>query len=237
VRLLEVRGVTAGYGRMEVLHGVDLDVGQGEMVCVIGSNGAGKTTLLRTISGLIRPSLGHVRFDGRDITRAGASRIVAMGITHVPENRRIFPLHSVEENLIVGGFVRRRDRSGLRADIDRMCQEFPILGQRRKQLAGTLSGGEQQMLAIAMGLMAHPRLLILDEPSLGLAPILVEKVFEAIRRLRDGGTTILLAEQLAAQALESAHRGIVLQLGRVTAEGTAEELRENEGVVAAYLGA
>jgi len=234
--LLEVRRLRAGYGRVSVLHGIDLDVDAGQCVCVIGPNGAGKSTLLRTISGLVKAFEGRISFDQGDITNRSSAAIAALGIAHVPENRRIFPKHSVEQNLRLGGFVRRRDRSGLEADLTEMFEAYPILRERRHRSAGTLSGGEQQMLAIAMAMMARPRLLMMDEPSLGLAPILVERMFEEIQRLKTAGTTILLVEQLATKALAVADRALVLQLGNLVAAGTPEELENDERVVSAYLG-
>lgn len=235
--LLEIRGLVSGYGRVPVLHGVDLEVEQGELVTVIGSNGAGKSTLLRTISGVNPAFAGSVVFDGKDLTKAGTARIAAAGIAHVPEGRRVFAEHSIEENLLIGGYVRRRQRDEVRADIAAAYERFPVLGERRESPAGTLSGGEQQMLAIAMALLARPRLLMLDEPSLGLAPLVVGRVFEHIRSLRAAGTTILLVEQIAQQALSVADRGIVLSLGEVVTRGTAAELRADPAVQAAYLGA
>ena len=235
--VLTVEQLQSGYGRIPVLHDIDLDVGEGELVTVIGSNGAGKSTLLRTISGINAVMSGRIAFEGVDVTTKGASYMAAAGIAHVPENRRIFPKHPVVENLRLGAYVRRRHRGGIAEDIDRMFVQFPILYQRRAAPAGTLSGGEQQMLAIAMALMARPRLLMLDEPSLGLAPLVVERVFEEIRRLHQGGTTILLVEQIANLALRVADRGLVLQLGKVVTEGSAAELQRDEAVQAAYLGA
>jgi branched-chain amino acid transport system ATP-binding protein len=234
--LLEIRELVTGYGKVPVLHGIDLTIGEGELVTVIGANGAGKSTLLRTISGISRPFSGDIRFLGRSIASASPSRIVASGVAHVPENRRVFPKHSVTDNLRIGAYGRRRDRAGIASDIARMEEHFPILAERRTQLAGGLSGGQQQMLAIAMAMMARPKLLMLDEPSLGLAPIIVERVFTEIQRLRDEGTTVLLVEQLAEAALDVADRGLVLQLGRVIASGTGAELRRDDTVRAAYLG-
>ncbi|MGE3619362.1 MAG: ABC transporter ATP-binding protein [Acidimicrobiia bacterium] len=235
--LLSVTDLVTGYGRVPVVHGVDLHVDEGELVTVIGSNGAGKSTLLRTISGINATMGGRITFDGVDITKKGPAAVAALGIAHVPENRRVFPKHPVFENLRLGAYVRRRDRSGIAEDTERMFEQFPILRERRDAPAGTLSGGEQQMLAIAMALMARPRLLMLDEPSLGLAPIIVDRVYAEVKALHESGTTILLVEQIANIALKVADRGMVLQLGRMTLEGTAAELRRDESVRAAYLGA
>ncbi|MGZ6958375.1 MAG: ABC transporter ATP-binding protein [Ilumatobacteraceae bacterium] len=234
---LQIEGLVAGYDRIAVLHAVDLNVDEGELVAVIGANGAGKTTLLRTISGLNRAYEGTLRFDGLDLGRLGTTKIAEAGIAHVPENRRVFPHHSVLENLRIGGYVRRRNTSDVAEDLERMLNHFPVLGERRTQMAGTLSGGEQQMLAIAMALMVRPKLLMLDEPSLGLAPLVVDRVFAEIRRLRDEGTTILLVEQLANRAFDVATQAVVLQLGKVIAVGDPATLRTDEAVKAAYLGA
>lgn len=234
--VLEIRGLVGGYGRIPVLHKVELSVDEGQCVTVIGANGAGKSTLLRTISGINRPFDGEIRFDGQVINKWSPSKIVAAGVAHVPENRRIFPALSVTGNLRLGAYRRRRHRREIDADTERMMEHFPILGERRQQLAGTLSGGQQQMLAIAMALMSRPRLLMLDEPSLGLAPIIVEQVFKEIGRLRMEGTTILLVEQLALRALEVADHGVVLRLGEVLRTGPASELLHDDDVRRAYLG-
>lgn len=235
--LLMIQSLVCGYGGVPVVHGVDLEIAEGELVAVIGANGAGKSTILRNLSGINTAMSGSIVFDGVDITKKGPAFIAAAGVAHVPENRRVFPKHPVVENLRLGGYVRRGDRRSLAEDVERMCAQFPILEKRRNSPAGTLSGGEQQMLAIAMALMARPRLLLLDEPSLGLAPLIVASVFEEIRRLHQQGTTILLVEQIANLALNVADRGVVLQLGEVVTQGTASELRRDEAVRAAYLGA
>jgi branched-chain amino acid transport system ATP-binding protein len=232
-----VDSLVGGYGTVPVLHGVSLSVGEGELLTLLGANGAGKSTLMRIIGGVHRAMSGSVTFAGRDITKASPAQTTRAGIAHVPENRRVFTEHAVEENLLLGAYARSRDRKGVRTDLQRLLEKFPILGERRRQSAGSLSGGEQQMLAIAMALMARPKLLMLDEPSLGLAPIIVNRVFEEIETLRSEGTTILLNEQLAARALAVADRGIVLHLGRIVAEGTAAELKANDAVRSAYLGA
>jgi branched-chain amino acid transport system ATP-binding protein len=234
--LLEIDNLVTGYGKVPVIHGIDIRVEQGELVAVIGANGAGKSTMLRTISGIGRPFSGDIRFDGTSLVKASPAHIVSSGIAHVPENRRVFAAHSVTDNLRIGAYGRRRDRAGIAEDIARLEEQFPILGERREQLAGSLSGGQQQMLAIAMAMMARPRLLMLDEPSLGLAPIIVERLFEEIVRLRNEGTTVLLVEQLAQAALAVADRGFVLQLGEIIAQGSADQLRSDDAVRVAYLG-
>ena len=233
--LLELRGIDAFYGRVHVLHSVNLDVDAGEIVALIGSNGAGKTTTLRTISGLMHPTAGTITFAGRDIARTAPSKVVGMGIGHSPEGRRLFPRLTVLNNLRMGAYTRR-DASGVKLDIERAFTLFPRLKERQRQLAGTLSGGEQQMLAMGRALMAKPKLLMLDEPSLGLAPILVETIFSIIREINSQGTPVLLVEQNAHQALEVAHRGYVLETGVIVQTGTGKELLESEDVQKAYLG-
>jgi branched-chain amino acid transport system ATP-binding protein len=234
--LLEVHALVAGYGGVPVLHGVDLAVEEGQLLTVIGANGAGKSTLMRTIGGVSHPMGGTVVFDGKDISRASAPTVTQRGIAHVPENRRVFAAHTVEENLMLGAYARRRERKTVRDDLESMFASFPILRERHAQQAGALSGGEQQMLAIAMGLMARPRLLMLDEPSLGLAPNIVVQVFAQIKSLRERGTTILLNEQLANKALAVADHGVVLHLGRVLTSGSASDLLRDEMVRTAYIG-
>ena len=233
--LLELRGIDAFYGRVHVLHSVNLDVDAGEIVALIGSNGAGKTTTLRTISGLMHPTAGTITFAGRDIARTAPSKVVGMGIGHSPEGRRLFPRLTVLNNLRMGAYTRR-DASGVKLDIERAFTLFPRLKERQRQLAGTLSGGEQQMLAMGRALMAKPKLLMLDEPSLGLAPILVETIFSIIREINSQGTPVLLVEQNAHKALEVAHRGYVLETGVIVQTGTGKELLESEDVQKAYLG-
>lgn len=233
--LFEVRELHAAYGRLEVLHGVSLAVAEGEIVTLVGCNGAGKSTTLCAVSGLVRILSGTVRFDGRELAGAEPHQVVEAGIVHVPEGRRIFPRLTVAENLTMGAYVVRG--GSRREDLDRVYQLFPILAERRGQAGGTLSGGEQQMLAIARGLMARPRLLMLDEPSLGVAPLLVEKIFAALVDWnRETRVPILLVEQNAQLALELAHRAYVLETGRVVLEGTGRELLVNEDVKRAYLG-
>jgi branched-chain amino acid transport system ATP-binding protein len=234
---LEVSGLRSGYGRIEVLHGVDLVVGGGELVAVIGANGAGKTTLLRTLSGLRRPSAGRVVLDGRDVAGRPAERLAADGLAHVPENRLVFPTLTVDDNLALGAWTRRRDRDGAAEARRRALELFPRLAERVRQPAGTMSGGEQQMLAIARGLMARPRMLLLDEPSMGLAPRVVSEIFATLRRLRDEQRlTILLVEQNTRAAFKVADRVYVMDRGRIAMEGRPGELLDDPRVQHAYLG-
>jgi branched-chain amino acid transport system ATP-binding protein len=233
--LLELEEVNAFYGRIQALRSMSIRVEKGEVVALIGSNGAGKTTTLRTISGLMHPQGGTIRFDGKDITRTPPSRIVQLGICQSPEGRRLFTRMTVFDNLRMGAYTRN-DRAGIAADVERVFQLFPRLQERRTQIAGTLSGGEQQMLAMGRSLMARPKVLMLDEPSLGLAPILVETIFNIVREINAQGTTVLLVEQNANKALEVANRGYVLETGVVVQEGTGHELLSSEGVQKAYLG-
>ncbi len=232
--VLELRGVQTFYGQIQALRGIDLEVRAGEIVTLIGGNGAGKTTTLKTISGLIHPRKGQVLFQGRDVSRFPAHQLVRAGIGHAPEGRRIFSRLTVLENLQMGGYTR--SPAERREDLERVMTLFPRLRERVRQNGGTLSGGEQQMLAIGRALMGRPRLLLLDEPSLGLAPILVQQIFNIIREINAQGTTILLVEQNALQALSIAARGYVLQTGRVILADTAERLAANEDVRRAYLG-
>ncbi len=233
--LLELREVRAGYGPLEVLKGVSLSVREGEIATLIGANGAGKSTALMTISGLIRVRSGEVLYEGKSLRRLPAHRIVAAGLCQVPEGRRIFAELTVMENLELGAYSRG-DRAGIAEDLERVAALFPRLRERAGQKAGTLSGGEQQMLAIGRALMARPRLLLLDEPSLGLAPFLVHRIFEVIRELNAQGTTILLVEQNANEALQIAARGYVMETGRIALEDTAQALLRNPQVRQAYLG-
>lgn len=233
--VLRVSGLQAAYGRIRALHGVDLEVHAGEAVTIIGANGAGKTTLLRTVSGLMSPAGGRVELSGRDLTGAPAERCVRAGLSLVPEGRQVFPSLSVEDNLRLGAYLRRRDPE-VDDDLDRVFELFPALKDRRAQMAGTLSGGEQQMLAVGRGLMSAPQVLLLDEPSLGLAPLAIKEVVQQLQRLAASGTTILLVEQNARAALKVASRGYVLAQGRVIVDGTTEELLDDERVRAAYLG-
>ena len=234
-KILELDGVHTYYGSIHALKGITIDVGEGEIVTLLGANGAGKSTTLRSINGLNRPRRGTISFQGRDITSTPADQVVKMGISQAPEGRRLFPRMSVLENLEMGAF-QRKDRSGIRQDRDRVFELFPRLQERRHQKAGTLSGGEQQMCAIGRALMARPKLLLLDEPSMGLAPIFVEKIFEIVKEINEQGTPILLVEQNALMALDVAKRGYVLETGRVALEGAAGELRQNEQVRKTYLG-
>jgi branched-chain amino acid transport system ATP-binding protein len=235
--LLTVRDLEVCYGGISALQGVSLDVQAGEIVTLIGSNGAGKTTLLRSISSLLRPAEGRIVFsptgDGQELTRLRPHEIVRLGVSHVPEGRQIFPQLTVRENILLGAYQRRDD---LRPDIERCHTLFPILKEREKQKAGTLSGGEQQMLAIARALMSRPKLLLLDEPSLGLAPLIVRKIFDILREINAEGTTIFLVEQNAHLALKLAHRAYVLQTGRIIMTDTAANLLTNPDVQKAYLG-
>ncbi len=234
--MLRLDDVHVHYGKIHALKGISLEVREGEIVTIIGSNGAGKSTTLKTISGLLRPTSGTVTYKGERLDELQPSDIVARGLAHTPEGRRIFPELSVDENLSMGAYLRR-DKAGIEEDRERMFRWFPILAERRRQHGGTLSGGEQQMLAIARSLMGRPKLLMLDEPSLGLAPIIVQQIFETIARLnRDEGLTILLVEQNAMLALRTAHRGYVFETGTVTLEDEARRLANNDEVRAAYLG-
>jgi branched-chain amino acid transport system ATP-binding protein len=233
--MLRLEDVTAGYGRTAVLSDVAIDVAEGELVCLVGANGAGKTTTLKTISGLVRPSAGRVVFDGRDIHGRRPQEILRLGIAHCPEGRRVFPHMTVEENLEMGAYVRS-DASAVAADLGRVLSYFPVLAERRRQAAGTLSGGEQQMLAIGRALMARPRLILFDEPSLGLAPTVVQATFEIIADIRRSGTTVFMVEQNAFMALRMATRAYVMEAGRITLEGPAPDLLDNDHVKRAYLG-
>lgn len=233
--MLEVIDIHTYYGHIHALKGISLTVDQGEIVTLIGGNGAGKSTTLRTISSLQKPRQGKVFLNGEDLAPYKAHQVVSKGVSVVPEGRGVFARLSVEENLDMGAYIRN-DKEQIQQDLERVYQVFPRLKERRKQVAGTLSGGEQQMLAIGRSLMARPRLLLLDEPSMGLAPILVEGIFETIQTINHEGTTILLVEQNALMALSIAHRGYVLQTGRIVLQDNAENLKRNEMVQKAYLG-
>ncbi len=238
--MLQVENLVAGYGKVQVLHGLSLTVERGQLVTLIGSNGAGKTTTLRALSGMIQPESGSITLDGQSIVGLTSSTIARRGLAHSPEGRRVFATMPVADNLIMGAFPRltgARPRGDVEADMDRMYALFPRLAERRAQLAGTLSGGEQQMLAMARALMLNPDVLLLDEPSMGLAPRLVAEVFATIARLKAEKITMLLVEQFAAAALDVADFGYVMENGRLTASGPAEQLKHDPAVRAAYLGA
>lgn len=232
--MLEIRGLRAGYGSIEILRGVDIDVAQGEIVAVLGSNGVGKSTLNNNISGLFKPFAGSIRFKQEDITGLSSSDIVRRGLIHVPEGRRIFPNMTVRENLELGGYLRGRERRA--ENLEKTVAIFPRLSERFSQLAGTLSGGEQQMLAIGRGLMSEPELLILDEPSLGLSPLLVEELFALIGRINAQGLSVLLMEQNAVQSLAIAHRAYIIEIGQVAMRGPSAELSRNSELRKKYLG-
>ncbi len=233
--MLEVDGIHTYYGQIEALKGVSLNVRDGEIVTLIGGNGAGKTTTLRTISGLMHPRQGSIKLQGQVIDQMPAHDVVAQGISHSPEGRRIFPRMSVRENLELGAFLRK-DRTEIQSDMDRVFELFPRLKERFGQTAGTMSGGEQQMLAIGRALMAKPKVLLLDEPSMGLAPLLVEQIFNIVQEINAQGTTILLVEQNALMALSVAHRGYVIETGNIVLHDDAKALQQNELVRKAYLG-
>jgi len=232
--LLEVRDLHVAYGKIEAVKGISFSVEQGQVVTLIGTNGAGKTTTLRTVSGLLRPSAGRITFDGRPIHQTPAHQIVQLGLAHSPEGRHIFPRMTIEENLLLGAYLRKDQKIG--EDVARAYTTFPILGERRSQAAGTLSGGEQQMLAMARALMCKPRLLMLDEPSMGLSPIMMQQIMTTISELKASGTTILLVEQNAQAALSLADEGHVLEVGRIALSGPGSQLLHDEQVRKTYLG-
>ena len=235
--MLEVENIFTAYGNIEALRGVNLTVNQGEINCLLGPNGAGKTTLMMTIAGILKPRRGAIRFEGRDLVGLVPSRVVASGIALVPENRLVFPEMSVKENLMAGAYLRlAKAKAAVASDVSQMFGRFPRLSERSNQLAGTLSGGEQQMLSVARALMARPKLLLMDEPSLGLAPMVVEEIFQIIQDLHRDGTTIFLVEQNARMALQIADHFYLLDQGRVTFSGTPGELAEDEVIQRAYLG-
>jgi branched-chain amino acid transport system ATP-binding protein len=233
--LLELENVTLLYGRIQALHGISLTVGEGEIVALIGANGAGKTTTMRAISGLRPVAQGSIRFDGKDITRLRADLRVVRGVSQSPEGRGIFPGMTVRENLEMGAYTRR-NRAEINEDMERAFTLFPRLKERQKQVGGTLSGGEQQMLAVGRALMSRPKLLLLDEPSMGLAPMLIQQIFDIVVEINGQGTTVLLVEQNAQQALSRAHRAYVLETGRIVKSGTGAELLHDPSVKDAYLG-
>jgi branched-chain amino acid transport system ATP-binding protein len=234
--VLEVEGLECRYGKVVAVRDLSLDVKQGELVSLIGANGAGKTTTLKAISGVLASSAGRITFEREDITRASARRILQLGIAHCPEGRRVFPYMTVRENLEMGCYLRK-DSTGIEADMQQLFDRFPILYERQNQAAGTLSGGEQQMLAISRALMSRPKLILFDEPSLGLAPNLVERTFDIIKQVRAGGVTVVMVEQNAFAALELSDRSYVLEQGRVTLTGAGPELLNHPHVKKAYLGA
>jgi branched-chain amino acid transport system ATP-binding protein len=233
--MLKIEDIDVYYGIIHALKGVSLEINQGEIVTLIGANGAGKSTLLKTISGLLKPKRGDILFGGQSISGKVAQSIVKQGLSHVPEGRRVFSNMTVEENLELGAYLRK-DKKGIREDFEKVFDLFPRLLERRKQLAGTLSGGEQQMLAMGRALMARPRLLLLDEPSMGLAPLLVKTIFRIIEEINKSGTTILLVEQNANMALSIADRAYVIETGKIVISGTSEELNESDQIRMAYLG-
>ena len=234
--MLELTDINVYYGAIHALKGISLKVNKGEIVTLIGSNGAGKTTTLKTISGVLKPKTGKVIFEGKELTKESASKVVGLGISHVPEGRRVFAKMSVMENLEMGAYLRK-DKAEIKKDYENVFEIFPRLLERKNQMAGTLSGGEQQMLAIGRALMARPKLLILDEPSMGLAPLVVKQIFSIIRDINEKGTTILLVEQNASMALQIADRAYVIQNGCIEMEGKAQELLNDDSVRSAYLGA
>ena len=233
--MLEVKDLQVYYGMIQAIKGISFEVNQGEVIALIGANGAGKTTTLHTVTGLISPKSGQVLFEGKDITKTPAHKIVSMGMAHVPEGRRVFAELSVYENLRMGAYTRK-DKAEIEETLKSVYKRFPRLQERKNQMAGTLSGGEQQMLAISRALMARPRLLLLDEPSLGLAPIIIQQIFQIIQRVNANGTTVFLVEQNANQALRIAHRGYVMENGRIVTSDSAENLLRSEDVRSAYLG-
>ncbi|MBK5995539.1 ABC transporter ATP-binding protein [Streptomyces microflavus] len=233
--LLEVEDLRVAYGKIEAVKGISFKVEEGEVVTLIGTNGAGKTTTLRTLSGLIKPLTGHIKFNGKSLRKVPAHQVVSLGLAHSPEGRHIFPRMSIEDNLRLGAFLRK-DTEGINKDIQRAYDLFPILGERRKQASGTLSGGEQQMLAMGRALMSQPKLLMLDEPSMGLSPIMMQKIMATITELRAQGTTILLVEQNAQAALSLANHAHVMEVGNIVLSGTGQDLLTDDSVRKAYLG-
>ncbi|HEU4964469.1 MAG TPA: ABC transporter ATP-binding protein [Bacilli bacterium] len=233
--MLAVKDINVHYGAIHALKGVSLEVNEGEIVTLIGANGAGKTTILKTLSGLLKPSTGEIEFEGKPIHGKVAQEVVKRGISHSPEGRRVFANMSVEENLDLGAYLRK-DKAGIRKDMERVYERFPRLLERRKQMSGTLSGGEQQMLAMGRALMARPKLLLLDEPSMGLAPLLVREIFDIIEEINKTGTTVLLVEQNAHMALSIANRAYVIETGNIVLSGDAKELAASDEIQKAYLG-
>jgi branched-chain amino acid transport system ATP-binding protein len=233
--MLEIKNLEVFYGVIQAIKGISFEVNQGEVIALIGANGAGKTTTLQTITGMIQPSAGEIIFDGKDITKIAGHKIVSMGMAHVPEGRRVFAQLSVYENLKLGAYTRK-DKAEIAASLERVYKSFPRLQERRNQLAGTLSGGEQQMLAMGRALMSKPKIILMDEPSMGLSPIFVEEIFSIIREISSEGTTVLLVEQNAKKALEISNRAYVLETGNIVLSGNAHELMNNDSIKKAYLG-
>ncbi|MFI8339711.1 ABC transporter ATP-binding protein [Streptomyces sp. NPDC085639] len=233
--LLKVEDLKVAYGKIEAVKGISFEVNEGEIVCLVGTNGAGKTTTLRTLSGLIKPKSGTITFDGQPLAAVPAHKIVSLGLAHSPEGRHIFPRLTIAENLQLGAFLRT-DKDGIEQDVQRAYEMFPILGERRKQAAGTLSGGEQQMLAMGRALMSRPKLLMLDEPSMGLSPLMMQKIMATIKELKATGMTILLVEQNAQAALSLSDNAHVMEIGKIVLSGTGRDLLHNEDVRKAYLG-
>ncbi|MCX4802259.1 ABC transporter ATP-binding protein [Streptomyces sp. NBC_01214] len=233
--LLKVEDLKVAYGKIEAVKGISFEVNEGEIVCLVGTNGAGKTTTLRTLSGLIKPKSGSITFDGQPLAAVPAHKIVSLGLAHSPEGRHIFPRLTIAENLQLGAFLRT-DKEGIEQDVQRAYEMFPILGERRKQAAGTLSGGEQQMLAMGRALMSRPKLLMLDEPSMGLSPLMMQKIMATIKDLKASGMTILLVEQNAQAALSLSDSAHVMEIGKIVLSGTGRDLLHNEDVRKAYLG-
>ncbi|WP_461207069.1 ABC transporter ATP-binding protein [Clostridium sp. DL1XJH146] len=233
--MLEIKNLQVNYGYIKAVKGIDIKVGEGKIISILGANGAGKTSTLKAISGIIKPSAGQIIFNGEDISNLSSDKIVSRGLIHCPEGRKIFPELTVEENLKVGAYIVR-DKKIIKENFQKVYQYFPRLLERKKQMAGTLSGGEQQMLALGRGIMANPKLLILDEPSLGLAPIIVGEIFNIIKKIKSEGVTILLVEQNAFQALKISDYSYVLETGKIRLEGKSEEIRENEDIKKSYLG-
>ena len=237
--MLSIKNLQAGYGKVQVLHGINIEVPKSQVITLIGSNGAGKTTTMRSITGMIKPTHGQILLDGKDITGAASFRVARLGLAHSPEGRRVFSTMSVSDNLILGAFPRltfSRPKGDVKGDLEKAMELFPRLKERRNQLAGTLSGGEQQMLAMARAIMLNPEVILLDEPSMGLAPILVDEVFRIIERLKSQGVTMLLVEQFAAAALAVADYGYVMENGNIKVHGPAEQLKNDPAVIAAYFG-
>lgn len=233
--MLEIKDIEVYYGMIQAIKGISFEVNEGEVIALIGANGAGKTTILHTITGLLSPKKGSVVFEGKDITRTPAHKIVSLGMAHVPEGRRVFAELSVYENLKMGAYTRK-DKEEISRTLEMVYQRFPRLQERKNQLAGTLSGGEQQMLAMGRALMSHPKIIVMDEPSMGLSPILVNEIFDIIQEVSAGGTTVLLVEQNAKKALSIADRAYVLETGKIVLEGDAEKLMNDDSVKKAYLG-